>query len=344
MCHTLPISGVTHSIKQQARQWRHPFGVVVGPPAVCSPGTELLSLWKTSEVRSVSYGYTCLWRRRRWTRPPAYNPACAPRRGTRMRRLLCALLAVVSLMLVPQAGLVSQGQYSPANAAIESAAGAGPAAISASMDAFRSDLGGNNNAAGNPTQGGRREINWDGVPDTVAAPNLLPVDFFNKNSARGVVFATSGSGVEVSANDGVAPVRFADVNPSYSNNFSVFSAQRLFAPLGSNTTDATFFVPGTTTPATVSGFGAVFTNVQIANSTTIEYFDAQGASLGVFAAPVSPAAGLSFLGVSFAGNPSVGHVRITTGNAALGASTSDGYGTNVVAMDDLIYGEPVAMP
>jgi hypothetical protein len=258
-----------------------------------------------------------------------------------MYRWLASVVALLGMSLVPSSGFVSQAQYYSASPIIESAAGADASAIGARVDAFRADLGDPNNAAGGPAQSGRREINWDGVPDTVAAPNLLPSDFFNKNSARGVVFATPGSGFSVSANDGIAPVRFGDINPAYTTAFNVFSAQRLFSPLGSNTTEVRFFVPGTSTPATVSGFGAVFTNVQTVG-TTIEYFDGQGTSLGVFPVPVSPPAGLSFLGASFSGGPGVGRVRITTGTTALGPSTNDGYGTNLVVMDDFLYGEPQA--
>ena len=53
----------------------------------------------------------------------------------------------------------------------------------------------------------------------------------------------------------------------------------------------------------------------------------------------------SFLGVSFA-DPVVGRVRITSGNAALGAGLLDQNGAtrDLVVMDDFIYGEPVPEP
>lgn len=71
---------------------------------------------------------------------------------------------------------------------IRNAAGANPAAIQAAVDQFRTDIGGVNNGVGGSFQTGRREINWDGVPDGFSAPSNLPADFFNVNSARGVVF------------------------------------------------------------------------------------------------------------------------------------------------------------
>ena len=98
----------------------------------------------------------------------------------------------------------------------------------------------------------------------------------------------------------------------------------------------TFFVPGTTTPAVVSGFGAVYTSVD-QDHTAFEYFDQNGSSLGRFAVPVS-VDGLSFLGVAF-GSPVVARVRIEYGTAALGPD--DDLYTDVAVMDNFIYGEPV---
>ncbi|MCX5739819.1 MAG: hypothetical protein NTZ61_15245, partial [Proteobacteria bacterium] len=114
--------------------------------------------------------------------------------------------------------------------------GSGPdaASIQAVVDQYRSDLGAQNpNVAGSFTTG-RREINWDGVPDSFAAPNDLPGDFFNINSPRGAVFATPGSSVQVSA-DGVnptgSPLNFGNINANYAATFETFSPQRLFSPI-----------------------------------------------------------------------------------------------------------------
>lgn len=49
-------------------------------------------------------------------------------------------------------------------------------------------------------------------------------------------------------------------------------------------TEQTFFIPGTNLNATTTAFGAVFTDVDVANTAAIEYFEMNGASLGKFCA------------------------------------------------------------
>lgn len=221
-------------------------------------------------------------------------------------------------------------------------AGANPASIQAQVDAFRTVLGQLNPNVAGSFGSGRREINWDGVPDAVAAPNNLPANFFNVNSPRGAVFSTPGTGFQVSANAGVAPIEFDNLNPGYSAQFQTFSPQRLFTSLGSNILDVNFFIPGTTTAATVSGFGAVFTDVDLANLTSLEFFNENNVSLGTFFVPPANN-GLSFLGVAFNANERISRVRITSGNLVVGG-TENGSSTDVVVTDDFIYGEPSSVP
>src|SRR6187551_3535827 len=133
-----------------------------------------------------------------------------------------------------------------------SASGANPAGIQTSVDAFRTDLGTLNANVAGSFGSGRREINWDGVPDALSAPNNLPANFFNVNSPRGVIFTTPGTGFQVSATAASGtPVEFGNINATYPTLFTAFSPERLFTALGSNITDVTFFVAGTNTPATV---------------------------------------------------------------------------------------------
>lgn len=223
------------------------------------------------------------------------------------------------------------------------ASGATPNDILNTVNAFRNFLGNPNNIAGPPSATGHREINWDGVPDAFSAPNLLPANFFNKNSPRGIVFFTPGRGFEVSANlvnPTHTPVRFGNINPVYPALFSTFSPQRLFSALDSNITETLFFIPGTTQSATTTGFGAVFTDVNVDGSTKIEYFDVNGNLLfsqNVLPGPTNRGS-LSFLGVGFDA-ASVFFVRITSGNRILRTPNRD-----VVVMDDFIYGEPQLLP
>ena len=105
-------------------------------------------------------------------------------------------------------------------------------------------------------------------------------------------------------------------------------------------TEQAFSVPGAKLPATTTAFGAVFTNVELANTTSIQYFDPAKKSLGTFSVPASGAGGLSFLGVAFKNGELIDRVIITTGNTILGPNI--GGGVNVVAMDDFIYAEPQA--
>src|SRR4029078_11542702 len=88
-------------------------------------------------------------------------------------------------------------------------------------------------------------------------------------------------------------VRFGNINPAYVDQFKTFSPQRLFSPIGSNAVELTFMVPGSTTPAVVRGFGAVYTDVD-QDHTAFEYFDRKGTSLGKFKVPIADQ-GLSFL-------------------------------------------------
>jgi hypothetical protein len=234
---------------------------------------------------------------------------------------------------------------------VRQGSGANAAALQSIVDTFRADLGGANNGVGGTFQTGRREINWDGVPDASAAPNNMEPDFFNVNSPRGVVFHTvledAGSALNdfmVSATTASGtPERFGDINPSYSSTFITNSAQRLFMPRGAHALLVKFYRPGTTVEATVSGFGAVFSDVDGTtggNRTLISYYAADGRQLVAASAPAL-SGGLSFIGASFNAGERISHVIIKSGTHALSASNTDGVsGVDVVAMDDFIYGEP----
>ncbi|MGI8566537.1 MAG: PEP-CTERM sorting domain-containing protein [Pyrinomonadaceae bacterium] len=223
--------------------------------------------------------------------------------------------------------------------AIRSGSGADAAAIQGTVDQFRTDLGNPNNGnVPGPLAGGRREINWDGAPGTnTAAPAGTPFNGFQ--NIRGASFTTPGTGfLQTPIN---AP-EFTAINPTYSAVFETFSPLRIFTPLGSNILDVTFSIPGTNgaTPALVAGFGSIFSDVDLANMTSLQFFNALNQSLGTYYAPTANN-GLSFIGVLF-DSAVVSRVRITNGNFALGPN--DGGSIDVVVMDDFLYSEPQTAP
>ena len=210
--------------------------------------------------------------------------------------------------------------------------------IAAKVDEFRNLLGASNGATPGEQPTGRREISWDGAgANPFNNKNDFPADFFNTNVKSGAIFTTAGTGFR---NDSTL---FAEINPTYATEFKFFSANKIFTPIGSNQLDQLFQVAGQPTPAVVRGFGIVFSDVDLADKTTIQLFAQDGSSLGTFAAPVrSDAAGLSFVGVTF-DQAIIARVRITLGTGALAANVNDvtdGGTADLVVLDNLIYGEP----
>jgi hypothetical protein len=116
-----------------------------------------------------------------------------------------------------------------------------------------------------------------------------------------------------------------------------------------------FFVPGGgNVPATVTGFGAVFTDVdqpgargpgnesRRGDSTRIDYFDVADKLVFSSFVPASPGDGsLSFFGVVFE-DARIARVRIRSGEVAPGPN--DDKKRDIVVMDDFIYGEPQEIP
>ena len=236
-------------------------------------------------------------------------------------------------------GAGPEQQYQPPVSTTVSATGA----IAAKVDEFRALLGDpSNGGTAGEQPAGRREISWDGAgANPFNNRNDFPSTFFNTNVKSGAVFTTPGTGFR---NDSL---HFVEVNAEYGNEFSAFSPTKIFSPVGSNIMDVLFQVAGQPTPALVTGFGAVFSDVDVTGKTTIEFFDVNGRSLAIVTAPVrSDASGLSFVGAKFA-DAIVARVRITLGTGALGAGANDitaGGAADVVVADNFVYGEPKRIP
>jgi hypothetical protein len=231
-----------------------------------------------------------------------------------------------------------------------SVGGSDAASIQSTVDNFRTALGNPNNGNAAGTTGGRREINWDGggPPVDANAPGGTPFNVFLNN--RGAQFTTPGTGFIQAPPSGGANGGLASFfsNPTYGADFSVFSPNRDFTPTASNITNGLFFIPGTNggTAAQVSGFGAVFTDVDSATSTKIDFFDINGNLLTEQFVPAGTVANqsLSFLGVIFDAGEKIFGVTITTGTNPLASGTNDGNGIDLVVMDDFLFREPTAVP
>ena len=200
---------------------------------------------------------------------------------------------------------------------------------------FRALLGDPVNGANpGPLGGGRREIKWDGVKPELTNTDALPADNFRAN---GLLYVDLGTGLRVSDND------FSDIDPSYAAQFNAFSGAKTFAPIGNENSEVTFVIPGSDTPAAVTGFGVVFSDVDRVGSASIKLFTADGHSLGQYQAPVrTDANGFSFVGVVF-DDPIVARVVISSGQAPLARGVldvSDGGNRDLVVFDDLLFGEP----
>jgi hypothetical protein len=209
------------------------------------------------------------------------------------------------------------------------------------IDAFRHLLGDQLNTTPGAT-GGRREVNWDGVPDSMVG-KPLPFDFFNPTGAgapmarqRGLVYAATGEFRVSNAN-------FVEVNNQAATQFSAFSGNKTFANISSNLWEVGFEVAGETSAASAKGFGAVFSDVDLGNSTSLEFFNGQK-SLGKFFVPAHDATtGFSFLGVYFKNTEVITRVRVShDGMLNEGQKDiSDGGAHDLVVFDDFLYSEPV---
>jgi hypothetical protein len=223
------------------------------------------------------------------------------------------------------------------------------------LAAFEAAIGGaNNGGGGGPQATGFRTINWDGVglgatdgafTNQVITPNHtvgIPVDRFE---ARGTIFE------EIYA---VTDTSFTTENPGLQPpvQFPPFSGNKIFAMFNDNTIGLSFVLPGSTTPAAVRGFGAIFLDVEKANTSKIE-FSSGSSDLGDFFVPAGASGQAEFLGVLF-DTPVVTSAELTVGDGTLfsvhgGTVTSGppdlsiGGTVDQAATDDFAFSEPVAV-
>ncbi|HYC29441.1 MAG TPA: hypothetical protein VEB42_11500, partial [Chitinophagaceae bacterium] len=167
--------------------------------------------------------------------------------------------------------------------------------ILAKLNEFREQLGALNTTPGHTT--GRREISWDGVPDSLLNKNL-PFDFFNPIGPQASVSQQRGLRYD-DGNFRVSTDGFSGVNVLAAGEFRSFSGNKAFANVSNDLWPIGFQVAGQQAAASVSGFGMVFSDVDLPNSTSLEFFN-NDKSLGKYFVPAKQAgSSFSFLGVYF---------------------------------------------
>lgn len=209
------------------------------------------------------------------------------------------------------------------------AAGNTPAAIQSTVDNFRGATGALNSNTPVNFADGRREINWDGVPDIRSDPNPFPGDFFNGNvagRARGIEFNPAGTttGFELSA----TALSGEPILYGFPGEFQVFSPERLFRAVDGNQFSG----------ALTDSFGLVYTDADSGALPVLEFFNAQGGLLHTVTGLATDNAGLGFVGSVF-DHSEVARVLVTLGGP--GDPLSSGVG---IVMDDFIFGEPQRIP
>lgn len=213
--------------------------------------------------------------------------------------------------------------------------------INDEVDAFRQVLGAQLNTTPGAV-GGRREVNWDAVPDSLVG-QALPQKFFNPTDPGSPAALQRGLRYTAPGEFRVSNAQFAEVNNQAAGEFANFSGSKTFANINSLDWEVDFEIPGQAIPASVKGFGVVFSDVDLDNSTSLEFFNGDR-SLGKFFVPARAAgSSFSFLGVRFNNNERITKIKVShQGRLIEGQKDiSAGGPADLVVLDDFLYSEPV---
>ncbi len=219
------------------------------------------------------------------------------------------------------------------------------AGLNSVVELFKAKLAGPLLDSANATAAasGYRDVGFDGIPS--GSINPFAGNYFTQSVSRGLLLSTPGTGFQVSQSSG-STQRFGNIDPSYTSLFSTYSATQLLTPLGSRITNVTFTDPQNPQNignATVKGFGAIFSDVDVAGSTTFEAFGIVGGvetSLTGVRNVIPLNNGLSFIGVVFSEGERITRVQLTSGNTALATGQLETGGVDLVVLDNMLYSQP----
>lgn len=214
--------------------------------------------------------------------------------------------------------------------------------ITATMEQFRQALGNLNTQPGAIT--GRRELTWESVPDDML-DKTLPGQFFNQTGTEANPSFQRGLAYEPQFDFRVSKTQFSSLAPDAASEFTAFSGSATFASVSDQPQPwpISFQVAGKTDAAAVRGFGMVINDADISGSVQIQYFNGN-TLIGIVNVPARTAdSPFSFAGLLFR-EPVITSIKVKhQGFLKAGAKDiSQGGISDLVVMDDFIYGEPVA--
>lgn len=259
----------------------------------------------------------------------------------RSRSITVLFIFFVGLVHMTLATSSSCKNIDPGDVEVVSIAANNPETLTNAKNLFQTMLGGENNGSG-PARDphGQRSINWDGQ----GVPFDMPGNFFAKQPVdRGLTVSSQTNKFLVSDPSNGSDFRFDSINPEASQKFFPFSLPRLFSSLQDTKIDLTFTVPGNGTKALISGFGAMFIDVNRRSTTSITLKDSNNCVLARRFVKPKPG-GISLLGLKL-DQKIVAKVEVQFGNQALDGSSNGGHGVrrgskDTVVLDDFFYDEP----
>lgn len=182
--------------------------------------------------------------------------------------------------------------------------------------------------------GSRRNINWDAVPVPANSTIAIPADFFL--ASRQIILDPDFPADELL----VSNDEFGDLNANYPENFPFFSPQINFKYKEDDGQPNVFRLADLKTPGAISGFGVIFTDVERANASGLEFLDSEGNEIDTVYATPGPNGGQQFLGVIYS-KPVVAEVDVLMGQKGdeFGEveDLTNGGSADVVVVDDFVF-------
>ena len=137
------------------------------------------------------------------------------------------------------------------------------------------------------------------------------------------------------------------VGSALADPFQAFSKSRVVSTLDDNTLFVTFetLVSDVRTEASVSGFGGVFCDVDLEETTKMDSFLLRWIFAGQNVCRLGTR-GFELFGGPFENESTISKVVITLGNAPMKNAVDvkhEGKKRDIVVMDDFLYGEPVGL-